>query len=135
MLRRYKDGLRCIAKETKLGSLSPMERNSVTKEASLLATLDHPNIVHFYESFEINNTLYIMYVPRTHVTCHKSRHQLPTSCVQKRELQVPSKQVVLSQCEPWVTRLGPKYHITVLKMGNPYRVQKGSKMHFYKCKP
>eukprot|EP00668_Euglena_longa_P001869 GGOE01002190.1.p1 GENE.GGOE01002190.1~~GGOE01002190.1.p1 ORF type:complete len:559 (-),score=166.34 GGOE01002190.1:456-2075(-) len=60
VLRRWKDGLRCIAKECKMGSLSPTEKASIRKEAQLLSSFDHPNIVRFFDSFEVNDTLYII---------------------------------------------------------------------------
>eukprot|EP00667_Euglena_gracilis_P008018 EG_transcript_8104 len=43
-----------------MGSLSPTEKASIRKEAQLLSSFDHPNIVHFYDSFEVNDTLYII---------------------------------------------------------------------------
>ena len=60
-MRRWKDGLRCLAKETKLHTLQDFEREAVKREADLLRSLDHPNIVHYFDSFEVNETLYIMY--------------------------------------------------------------------------
>uniref|UniRef100_A0A7S1N974 non-specific serine/threonine protein kinase n=1 Tax=Eutreptiella gymnastica TaxID=73025 RepID=A0A7S1N974_9EUGL len=60
VLRRWKDGLRCLAKETKLSTLQDFEREAVKREADLLRSLDHPNIVHFFDSFEVNETLYII---------------------------------------------------------------------------
>ena len=43
-----------------LGKMSPKEAKQTQQEATLLAHLNHPNIVSFWESFLSGNNLYIV---------------------------------------------------------------------------
>eukprot|EP01006_Ploeotia_vitrea_P029095 TRINITY_DN61693_c0_g1_i1.p1 TRINITY_DN61693_c0_g1~~TRINITY_DN61693_c0_g1_i1.p1 ORF type:complete len:569 (+),score=99.11 TRINITY_DN61693_c0_g1_i1:68-1774(+) len=60
VVRRNADQQRAVCKEIKLASLSEKERDAALREAMLLSRLDHPNIIHFHESWEEKKKLYIV---------------------------------------------------------------------------
>lgn len=60
LCKRKKDGKRCIIKEISMGHLSQKEAKQTQQEASLLARLNHPNIVSFWESFLNDQKLFIV---------------------------------------------------------------------------
>lgn len=51
LAHRRADGVACVIKEVDLANMPAAERREAEKEAGLLSTLDHPNIVSFWESF------------------------------------------------------------------------------------
>jgi serine/threonine protein kinase len=57
---RKKDKKRCIIKQISLAKMSPKEAKQTQQEASLLARLNHPNIVSFWDSFLSGSSLYIV---------------------------------------------------------------------------
>ena len=60
VLRRYKDGLQCICKEVRTSLLKAREKEAALREADLLARMNHPNIVKYYDSFERSGTMFIV---------------------------------------------------------------------------
>ena len=60
LCRRVDDRKRCIIKQISLGHLSPKEARQTQQEASLLARLNHPNIVSFWDSFLRGSNLFIV---------------------------------------------------------------------------
>lgn len=59
LYRRKEDGLLSIIKEIKMLQLSASDRQMALNEVKVLATLDHPNIVSYYDSFERDGVLMI----------------------------------------------------------------------------
>lgn len=59
-LASRKDGTRVVIKEVRLQGMSRKEVDDAKKEASFLASVRHPNIVAFIESFTENGKLYLV---------------------------------------------------------------------------
>lgn len=59
-LASRKDGSRVVIKEVRLQGMSRKEVDDAKKEASFLASVRHPNIVAFIESFTENGKLYLV---------------------------------------------------------------------------
>ena len=59
LYRKKEDGLMVIIKEINMLDLSATERQMALNEVRVLATLDHPNIVTYYDSFERDGVLMI----------------------------------------------------------------------------
>ncbi|GAB6032380.1 hypothetical protein CHUAL_011021 [Chamberlinius hualienensis] len=59
LCRRFTDGQEVIVKEIPILALTAGERILALNEAKVLAKLSHPNIVHYYNSYETNGTLMI----------------------------------------------------------------------------
>ncbi|KAM3933001.1 serine/threonine-protein kinase Nek5-like isoform 1-T3 [Leptodactylus fuscus] len=55
-----KDNIRCVIKEVNLSKMARKEKEASHKEVTLLAKMNHPNIVKFFTSIEENNNLYIV---------------------------------------------------------------------------
>lgn len=59
--RRLADGRICCIKVMQFGALSPKDRSQAAKEATLLSSLHHPNIVQYCDAFYgPNNALYLV---------------------------------------------------------------------------
>ena len=52
LCRRKADSKRCIIKQIAISKLSKKEVKATEQESALLAKLQHPNIVSFWESFQ-----------------------------------------------------------------------------------
>eukprot|EP01135_Chromosphaera_perkinsii_P004071 Nk52_evm2s268 gene=Nk52_evmTU2s268 len=59
LYRKREDDSLVILKEINLGELKPGERAASLNEVHVLALLDHPNIISYYDSFEEEGTLMI----------------------------------------------------------------------------
>ena len=59
LYRRKIDGLTCIIKEINMLDLAASDRQMALNEVKVLATLDHPNIIAYYDSFERDGILMI----------------------------------------------------------------------------
>lgn len=59
LYQRKEDGLKCIIKEINMLELSASDRQMALNEVTVLAKLDHPNIVGYHDSFEKDGTLMI----------------------------------------------------------------------------
>jgi NIMA (never in mitosis gene a)-related kinase len=59
LYRRKIDGLNCIIKEINMLELAASDRQLALNEVKLLATMDHPNIVAYHDSFEKDGILMI----------------------------------------------------------------------------
>lgn len=57
---RKRDRKKCIIKQISISKLSKKDLVFTEQEALLLARLQHPNIVAFWESFKTNNSIYIV---------------------------------------------------------------------------
>ncbi|XP_075193417.1 serine/threonine-protein kinase Nek5-like isoform X2 [Anomaloglossus baeobatrachus] len=55
-----KDKIQCVIKEVNLSKMARKEKAASHKEVTLLAKMNHPNIVRFFTSIEENNNLYIV---------------------------------------------------------------------------
>ncbi|XP_075707877.1 serine/threonine-protein kinase Nek5 isoform X2 [Rhinoderma darwinii] len=55
-----KDNIQCVIKEVNLSKMARKEKEASHKEVTLLAKMNHPNIVTFFTSIEENNNLYIV---------------------------------------------------------------------------
>ena len=53
-------GLKVAIKEIDKKKLSPKVRDNLLKEISILSTIDHPNIIRFYEAIEVYS-LFLLY--------------------------------------------------------------------------
>ncbi|XP_040281999.1 serine/threonine-protein kinase Nek5 isoform X7 [Bufo bufo] len=54
------DNIPCVIKEVNLSKMARKEKEASHKEVTLLAKMNHPNIVKFFASVEENNNLYIV---------------------------------------------------------------------------
>ncbi|XP_040278368.1 serine/threonine-protein kinase Nek5-like [Bufo bufo] len=54
------DKIPCVIKEVNLSKMARKEKEASHKEVTLLAKMNHPNIVKFFASVEENNNLYIV---------------------------------------------------------------------------
>ncbi|XP_073518722.1 serine/threonine-protein kinase Nek5-like isoform X2 [Phyllobates terribilis] len=54
------DRIQCVIKEVNLSRMARKEKEASHKEVTLLAKMNHPNIVTFFTSIEENNNLYIV---------------------------------------------------------------------------
>ena len=59
LYRRKIDGTPCIIKEVNLPELTASDRQMALNEVTVLAKLDHPNIVGYSDSFEKDGILMI----------------------------------------------------------------------------
>lgn len=59
LYRRKTDGLTCIIKEINMLELTASDRQMALNEVKVMATLDHPNIIGFHDSFEKDGVLMI----------------------------------------------------------------------------
>lgn len=50
-VRRKADGLLYVVKQISIGDLTPAEQRDSIKEVHIMASLDHPNVVRYYDSF------------------------------------------------------------------------------------
>ncbi|XP_071990589.1 serine/threonine-protein kinase Nek5 isoform X2 [Engystomops pustulosus] len=55
-----KDNIQCVIKEVNLSKMARKEKEASHKEVTLLAKMNHPNIVKFFTSIEEQNNLYIV---------------------------------------------------------------------------
>eukprot|EP00035_Acanthoeca_spectabilis_P022965 m.446878 g.446878 ORF g.446878 m.446878 type:complete len:1080 (+) comp19435_c0_seq1:1575-4814(+) len=59
LVRRRKDQKQCVIKEVNVGKMSVRERREARQEVSVLAQMQHPNIVSYITSFEERGKLFI----------------------------------------------------------------------------
>ena len=62
LIRGLTDGQKYVSKEVSLSSMSKREQQEAINEIRFLASLNHPNIIRYYESYQWENVLYIVYV-------------------------------------------------------------------------
>ncbi|XP_056417998.1 serine/threonine-protein kinase Nek5-like isoform X2 [Hyla sarda] len=60
LARGKRDSIQCVIKEVNLSKMARKEKEASHKEVTLLAKMNHPNIVKFFTSIEDNNHLYIV---------------------------------------------------------------------------
>lgn len=53
LAKHRSSGLEVAVKEIDKKLLSPKVRDNLLKEISILSTIDHPNIIRFYEAIEV----------------------------------------------------------------------------------
>ena len=59
LYRRKIDGLLCIIKEINMLELTASDRQMALNEVKIMASMDHPNIVAYHDSFERDGVLMI----------------------------------------------------------------------------
>ena len=60
LARQKSDNKMCVIKEVRLSSLKQKDRNEALKEAKVLSSLNHPNIVKYITSFQERGCFYIV---------------------------------------------------------------------------